>query len=484
MMRPTFSTLERTARCPGHLALPHVYSSGPAAERGTAIHDYLEAVQNGADPEEALELVPDEYRALCAAIDLDRLPKGLAAEVAFAYDFVTGKAREFGRGVKRKYEGLGPTEIAGTVDVLGVSEDAVYVGDYKTGWSELPAPAEAFQLRIGALAASRVYARERAVVEFVRIKENGGSWKVPAELDGFDLDAFAADLRPLKKRIEEQQALAATRGGVPDVSTGPWCKHCPAWAACPAQKAFIQRAVAAVNADESNLIKPTTAAEYGQAWHLAKAMASLARRLEKQVKEVGLPEFGELPLPGGRLLREVVEEGDRELEGRVVFAVVRDLYNEDLAGDVVEVSATFKRIGEALKRAPKEVIPARGAAKAERAILAEVEKRGGLTRPTVKRLREVDPAQAPAVEAAGSSSPAALPAPAPKEAANDPDAKDRANVAARLERVLEEKDPAGALQLIRHRIKLGMESDVESWAPLLKLWGLASEELKERKGAA
>lgn len=497
MMRPTFSSLERAYRCPGSLALPLVNTTSPYAERGTAIHEYLEAIQGGTEPADALERVPSEWRDICAAIDLDRLPKGLAAEVAFAYDVATGKGRELGRRVGRKYVGLGPTEIAGTLDVVGVSEDAVYVLDYKAGWSELPPPAENFQLRAGGLAAARAYGKSRAFLDLARVKESGAIWKPDqAELDEFDLDVFAAELRPLFDRIKAARARAAELGE-PDVALGAWCKYCPSWGACPAQKALVVRAVAVATGQDPEWaeLQPTSPEQLGLAWGLAKTMARVGKQLEKRV-ESGLAQFGELPLPDGRVLREVIEPGDRKLDGRVVFQVVKELYGDVVAEAAIEVTATQAGIDRALKGAPKGTIPPRGRAAAERAIMKTVDERKGISRPPTKKKVEIDPAelaQAPAAEGAGPPpSPAPLPAPAPAELPAGVAGEDRpgdevvdleAQELAWVREQLELRALTGEADMadLHRRIMRGREKDIESWSPLLLLWGKANEILKERE---
>src|SRR5690606_5564131 len=115
--------------------------------------------------------VPEKYRDLCEAIDFERLPQGLAAEVAIAIDVQTGKARELGRGNGRCYETVRETEIPMTLDLLGANDDAVMVGDYKSGYSDVPPAVENGQLRTNAVAAARLIGRDTAVVEIIRIKD-------------------------------------------------------------------------------------------------------------------------------------------------------------------------------------------------------------------------------------------------------------------------------------------------------------------------
>jgi PD-(D/E)XK nuclease superfamily protein len=493
MARPTFSSLERSLRCPGWLALPHVNTTSPYAERGTAIHEYLEAIQGGADPAAALEAVPEEWRSICAAIDIDRLPKGLAAEVAFAYDVESGKARELGRSLGRNYTGLGPTEIAGTLDVVGVSEDAVYVLDWKTGWTDVPLPASNFQLRVGGLAAARAYRKGLAVLELGRIKENGAVWKPePAELDDFDLDAFAAEVRPVLARVRAAQEQAFERGGDPDVTVGPWCKHCPAWQACPAQATLIARVASGADFDAFEAMKPMTKQTAGLAWAKAKEIDRLNERL-KAACHAALDELGELELPSGMLLRTVLAEGNEQLDGRVVYQVLREMHGQELAEAAIEIDASKASITRALKAAAATgAIAPRSQAKVERVILQTIRDRGGAKKPLREKLVEIDPAvaQAPAVEGSAPPPAAPLPAPAPTESVGvagedrpgdevvDLDAQEREWVRDQLEHALESDCDMADLH---KRIMRGREKNIGPWSKLLLLWGKANEALKERE---
>ena len=62
--RLTASRLELARSCPGSFALgPHVSPApGEAAEKGTAIHAFLEAILDGIDPAEVYPEHPDARR--------------------------------------------------------------------------------------------------------------------------------------------------------------------------------------------------------------------------------------------------------------------------------------------------------------------------------------------------------------------------------------------------------------------------------------
>lgn len=65
----TASQLKRIKACPGSQHLPHVNESSAAAERGTAVHQFLEDCAAWGRAK-ALSKVPDKYRDICESIDV------------------------------------------------------------------------------------------------------------------------------------------------------------------------------------------------------------------------------------------------------------------------------------------------------------------------------------------------------------------------------------------------------------------------------
>ena len=68
---PSASGLDRAIACTASVVLPQVSSTSPAAERGTVMHTYLEAVGRGDDPIVAVESAPEQYREWLRLIDLE-----------------------------------------------------------------------------------------------------------------------------------------------------------------------------------------------------------------------------------------------------------------------------------------------------------------------------------------------------------------------------------------------------------------------------
>lgn len=240
-MRPfhvTASGLWRAALCLGSGILEREDRANEDARHGQAGHAFLHDV-NRLGRSAALERAPEEYREAFALIDTASLPvspDGYAAEVAFAFDVVTGGAIELHRKGDRDYSMCGETQIPGTADVVAlVGDDGVYVADWKFGWKDLPEPAVNWQFRFLALAAARAYGRTHARVEMIRVGKDGTPYRVPAALDAFDLAEVACDLREL----HANGLRWAHAGGPPPVKTGAHCEGCASLKFCPASQALV-----------------------------------------------------------------------------------------------------------------------------------------------------------------------------------------------------------------------------------------------------
>lgn len=347
-MKLSLSGTGRALACPPSTVLPHSQRMTAESTLGNVVHDYLCRVSTlGA--QEALALVPEEHRGACAAVDLSQLPAcepdAYASEVAFAYDVAADTARELGRGLGRKYEGLSATEVPGTADVVGLTRDAVLVFDYKTGWQPLPPAGLNPQLRAYALAAARAYGRTRAVVAIIRVHE-GGAWWDRAELDELDLEATAAELRELAARAAEEEARLAASQAV-RVTEGAHCRWCPAYAYCPA-KARLAAALATPEAFEAALPALTLDNAPAVLERLEAAEAVLAR-----VREAveGFAKQQPIPLAGGEVFGPVPVPRET-LDAVASAAILAEAFDAEVAQDAVraEPSLTKARLTDALRR--------------------------------------------------------------------------------------------------------------------------------------
>lgn len=240
MKLPTFSRWPLAAVCPAHVAFPHAERSTSFAALGTSKHGFHENV-GAMSREEALSLVPPEHRAACERMNLDRLPwdpKSYSKERAFALNIDTFEARDLGTGLGRKYPDLGPRWTYGTLDVVGLAEDAVLVADLKTGWSDTTPAREHWQLRMGALAAARAFGKTTAHVAIIHVRDDGEPYWDTATFSELDLDATEHSVRRVVAQMERAIEVKAS-GEDPTVTAGAHCARCPALGSCPASREVI-----------------------------------------------------------------------------------------------------------------------------------------------------------------------------------------------------------------------------------------------------
>lgn len=378
-MIPSASGLPRAFRCRASLLLPRVNrAAGDYANKGHGVHGFLETVSAVGRDAALAAIKDDETRAFCEALDLERLPLGdgvsWAAEVAYSYDVAKGTAREVGRGIGRAYPEDGG--LHGTADLVALSSDGdtAIVLDAKTGRGWLPAAAESEQLKALALMACRTHGASKARIGHLHLREDGTAWTDWAELDAFDLDAFAASLR----------MLAATTKG--DPAEGGWCRYCPSMAHCPAKNKLAVALGSGLTAD--SIAVSLTPASAAKAWERLKMARQVLDEVEAKVKEYALD--NPVTLTDGAVLGPVEDARD-DIDDAKAADVLRKQYG-DRAELAISPAVTKKSI-EKLARARKE---SEGVtvkdAKAE--ALALLEKHGAITtkrRQTVKEHRPPNP---------------------------------------------------------------------------------------------
>jgi hypothetical protein len=382
-MLVTGSQLDRVARCLASAALPQIIDASDedndSRDRGTAIHRFLERVGD-IGREAALAEVDDQWRGICSDLDLGKLATqiSLSHEVAIAYNWRADTARLLHPVAPRAYEIDPSCEIATTMDVVGLGQDAVHVGDYKGPRAWLPAPEQSYQLGLGAVATTRLFDKSHAIVEYIRIRDDGSVRTFRGELDVFDLEAAAARIADLMRGVPDLR-IHIEAGLTPDVTEGPWCRYCPAKQHCPAKTALVRR-VLTDPAPVSYLepLTPETALRYYRL--LAPARAALAHAeaaLYAYAKTTPIP-LGDEPDGSTRWFGELRREGNEVLDGAVSHRVLAELYGGEAANSAVTMEVTKKAITDVVrdKLAPGQKITI----EAER-VFERIRQLGGASRP-------------------------------------------------------------------------------------------------------
>lgn len=334
------SALARVERCPASASLKQIQSLSEASERGRELHAQKEA----------------------------ELPDG--AEVAYAFDVVTGKARELGRNLGRNYPPTRKTEIVGTTDKMLVEADRVVIRDYKSGAGfGVEAPAKNIQLGFYAVCAADVEGKNAARVELEFLDQDGRS-------PGADLDAL--DLAAIRERIKA--IWNATGGGNPKVVTGSHCTYCPCLVNCPAH---LTMAVAFTEGIWPNVMPSDglTIERVAQGWEFLKNAKRVLGLVEKTYR--AFASQYPVELGGGKVLAEHIVERET-LDGIVTYQVLRDLHGEDVARAAVSMETSKAAIDAALR----PIAPPRGKAKIVRAAMEAISAANGITTVQQRRVEE------------------------------------------------------------------------------------------------
>jgi len=305
MISLSASSLWRAEKCPASASLPRIQSLTAASERGRELH----AEREINDPD--------------------------GAEVAYAFDVVTGKARELGRNLNRNYPQTRRTEIVGTTDKVTVEVDRVIVRDYKSGFGfGVAAPRENVQLGFYAICAADVNSKSAARVELEFMDQDN-------RVIGTDLDAL--DLAAMRERI--RAIWNATGGEQPRVVTGDHCTGCPCITRCPAH---LTMAIAFHEGMWPDVM-PTdglTAEKLPQIWEHLKNAKRVVGLVEKTMRAIASQT--PIALADGKVLG--AHEVERtELDGMVTYQALRDLHGEDVARSAVSMETSKTALEEALK---------------------------------------------------------------------------------------------------------------------------------------
>lgn len=378
MIAITGSKIHRVWKCPASVVLPQIDSEddghGPARQRGQAIHAFLERV-NLVGRDVALAEVTDKaLLPLLQALDLEALPTHLATEVAFAWSWRTGIARELGRNLDRQYVGIVDDEIPCTLDLVGVDGQRGYVGDYKTGHAKLPPPDRNGQLLLGALCARSVYRLSEVVVELIHIHSDGDHHTVRRTVDAWDLSVFAAELSAAMAAVERGRIEYAA-GRALAAHEGPHCEHCGAYKNCPAKVALVRSIPAElVRLETPGTITVRSAAEI---WMALERITEVVSRAKEEI--CGMAAHEPIDLPDGRVIGMLHTER-RKLDGRIAAEVLEERYGREAVEETIELTCSMEALQRAVvkRKGPKEKAETRDGTGVVDRVIQELYRRGGV----------------------------------------------------------------------------------------------------------
>jgi hypothetical protein len=200
----------------------HTESRSPAAAHGTLVHQLVHDLWSRrtvlADDSSAFKQAHKVLEWL-----LKNAPHTALSEVAMVYDVEGDSTVHLPDKGHRAYPDVTATQVPGTADVmwLDAAAERAVVLDIKTGYHVDPVD-QSPQLETLALAASRLYGVEQAMVGYIRVNDTDvwGEWHA---LSALDLDARRNLLARRLSIIQDK----------PKPEAGAHCAWCPARTVCP-----------------------------------------------------------------------------------------------------------------------------------------------------------------------------------------------------------------------------------------------------------
>ena len=373
-MRATMSKVSALRECQ-FWARPEaqwVYTpAGPAAEFGTAVHAEIAGQVSG-----TATVATDDQAVRAAAESVvtwwqnqrdqhDRWH----AEPAYVLDVERGRARHVGDNIGRSYPRVGPFEMAGSADIVGLSHAVASVYDVKTGRPENVEPvSDNAQLRTLALAVHLAHGVDRVRVGLVFPTASSGPVVEEHEYDALDLAAWQAELAAL---------VDAVPTSVPRPSKSA-CRYCPAKQHCPAMTSALAEVTPPrrlpIVMDAAEIQSPEHAREQYLALRALKTGVDEAwAALRRYAEEHGPVSLGDGKVYGSRqTTRESIDLGAR---------AAADVLRAELGSDeAFRTAVSLETSKTAIKSAAREVAKATGekAAAVERRVLEALRATGAV----------------------------------------------------------------------------------------------------------
>lgn len=287
--RLTFSKLELAEKClfafRNDVEWDPWVPSQPAL-CGTAFGEYAYAVIRGQPVPEPLGL-DEEHVEKLGHFKLNWTQGEYThAEIAIAFNVVTGEVRYLGENIGREYDkfGAGPDDVCGSIDACAEDIGSIRVAEWKTGAQRKLNRLDNRQARGYAAAYARLKGVSQAEVE-VQVIDDDGSKVYPDLLMG---DEIADELARIASKAEEIELLN------PQPVPGFHCKECPARGGCPAIRENTDALV------KHRLPMLTTHEDVAGVVEKLVALEAQAEAIWDAVK-VRVEEIGEVKLSDGRV---------------------------------------------------------------------------------------------------------------------------------------------------------------------------------------
>lgn len=345
------SALVRLEACPTSAALPQAGNVSTYATHGNEVHAYLAAYLRGDDPATPKGM---------DVIDLSRIPVcpgTVETEV-------------------KLYRGA----LEGTADVVGLTDDAVVVLDFKTGWTPQPPARAHAQLLWYGIAAAETFKRRRAILGIVRIKDDGGVWSDIADLSGWDLDDAADRIDGIIHRAMKAKATDK-------VTTGDHCKYCPAFRHCPETVGLVSMMAEDPRMLGEEVRLDLTPENAARAWDRVKLAEKIVDEVKASLK-VYAETVGPFTLSNGNVVGPV-ETSRRSPDPLVTLDVLTKLHGESVAKSAVKFEPSTSLT--AIKESIAAIAPKGKAAGMVREVEAAIEAAGGMKSTGYASVKEYKP---------------------------------------------------------------------------------------------
>lgn len=365
-------------------SLPREETKSESAEKGTAVHDFLDKISMGVEYDSALATVPREFMADCLSVEVGEIPTltELQTEVAIAWNPWSGKSRILGHHLGRDYAGADRTkEYVGTADRIGRMVGGEYDGwfvvdDYKTGSARTVDRVEKnWQTLTLAIAFAAEFNLDRVLVGIIKTQGTVRPYYFP--LEKFDLAIGADALKQLADTIQS---------GAAKMVQGEHCRWCDSFIYCPKKK---ELAIMLAKKPEltieaiADAIQTNPAGAY-ERWRTIK---QVVHKLDGIMRAHA--EKSPISLSEGRVYGPV-SVTKNEIDPRVAFKALLDKFDMETA----QMGMSLEASKASIERAVATQAPRGKKASMVREMLQEIAGRGGIRLKEKTEVREHVPGEA------------------------------------------------------------------------------------------